>query len=274
MKIRNKIYGSVMALATALSISACAPAELGNLEEARFCLDDSDYACAIENATAALSEDATNVEAARILASAYFGRSGLDFLEIAAGMLDLQDDTDSNFASIAAILPDDADLSDLRLAIETLEALAGIDDADLTANEPLADVAYDLSLMQMIEHFAIGVFQSGFKDDAFDVSGISESDSDVVQDDLIGFDNRMIASGVESDTAFISEVRQTFCILEPLSAGEGFTQTEYQALVGCQLEGEDFDTAAVDAGIADCSVLAPSNQDADVQACYDEDTSL
>lgn len=269
-----RVWTLGLAVVSALGLGACASSLLGNLEEARFCLDDEDFACAIEAATAALDADNTDVEAARILASAYFGRSGMDFLEIAGGMLDLQDSADANFAAIADVLPDDADLADLRLAIETLEAITGVDGADVSDDEQLADAVFDLSIMQMVEHFAIGVFNSGFKADAFDVSGISSDDAEVVLDDLIDFDNRMIASGVESDTSFISEVRQTFCILEPLSAGDGFTVTEYRALVGCQLEEAAFDPSAVDAGIATCAVLNPDTQGAAVTACYDEDTAL
>lgn len=274
MKLKMQFMGLLVGFGLVIMQTSCAPAEQGNLEEARFCLDDGDYECAISDATAALAADSTNVEAARILASAYFGRSGLDFLDLASGMLDLEDDTDANFASIADVLPVGGDLADLRLAIETLEALAGVDGADLTADEQLADAVFDLSLMQMIEHFAVGVYQSGFKDDAFDVDGITSDDAAVVQDDLIDFDNRMLATGIESDTSFLSEVRQTFCILEPLSAGEGFTVTEYRAFVGCQLETDTFDPSTVDAGIANCDVINPDSQGADVVACFDENTSL
>jgi hypothetical protein len=261
-------------VSSALLGVACAPDGLGNLEEARFCLDDSNFECAITNATNALSADTTNVEARRILASAYFGRSGLDFLDLAEGMLNLADSDDPNFGQIAAILPDDGSLDDLRLAITTLEALTDVDEADLSdeeAQEQTADAVFDLSLMQMVEHFAIGVYASAFKTGTMVVGGITAAQADNVEDDLLDFDNRMLATGVDSDTTFISEVRQTWCILEPLSAPDGFTVTEYQALVGCQLEPTTFNPVAIDAGVANCAALDPANV---AQACLDADTAF
>lgn len=273
MKLKDLIICGVV-VSAAWGPVACAPAVLGNIEEARFCLDDSDFDCAISNATTALADDPTNVEAARILASAYFGRSGLDYFDLAEGMLNLADSADPNFAQIANVLPDDGSLSDLRLAITTLEALTGVDDADLTDEadeEQLADAVFDLSLMQMVEHFSIGVYASAFKSGTMDVTGITAAQAADVLDDLLDFDNRMLASGVDTDTAFLSEVRQTFCILEPLSAGDGFTVTEYQALVGCQLETATFNPVAIDAGIANCAVLDPGAAD---QSCFDTNTAL
>lgn len=256
-------------------VAACASSEIANLEEAKFALDQGNYSEAISKATAAISEDSSNVEAYRILASAYFGRSGLDFLDIAEGITDLQNSGVSNFQQIADVLPSSGvTLSDLRAAIETLEDIPGIT-ATSTEDEGLQDAAFDLAIMQTVEHFALGVYGSGFFG-TFDPTGISDSNRSSVQEDLINFDNRFILSGVDSGEDFISEIRQTFCLLEPLSAGEGFTTSEYQAFVGCELSDDPatFDTTAIDADLANCAALDPDGQGADVTACYDTNTAL
>lgn len=254
--------------------ASCASDRVDNLESARFALDNGDFNEAIDRATDALADDPDNIEATRILSSAYFGRSGIGFLDLAEVLLDLDSSGTDNFRVVADALPDDGDLDDLRLAITTIEALDGVDDAEI-ADEELADAVFDVSMMQMIEHYAVGVYESGFHT-TLDVTDITDTGSDTVVDDLVEFDSRAVGSGIASDEEFLSAVRQTFCMLEPISAGEGFTTAEYQALVGCQLSDapEDFDTAALTADIANCGDLDPGSQSAEVEACYDADTSL
>lgn len=271
--MRVPLYPICLLILIGLTAS-CASDRIDSLESARFALDAGDFGTAIEKATDALADDPDNVEAARILSSAYFGRSGIDFLDLAEVILDLDTSSDDNFRTVGNALPSDGDLDDLRLAITTIEALDGVDDADI-ADEELADAVFDISMMQMVEHYAIGVYQSGFHT-SLDVTDITDAGADIVVDDLIAFDSRAVGSGVASDKDFLSAVRQTFCILEPISAGEGFTTAEYQALVGCQLSDSPatFDTAALTADIANCAALDPNGQGADVEACYDADTSL
>ena len=271
LKLLRQSLGLVV---MAFVLSHCATDFESNLECTRFALDQSDYSTAITCGTAALQADPQSATAARLLANAYLGQSNIDYLDLAEGLTDLADSTDSNFQSIANVLPSDGDLSDLRSAITTLESLDDIDDTSFT-NDDLADAAFDLAIMQMIEHFAVGVYESGYFT-TLDVTDITDDDAAIILDDLVDFDNRMIASGVDSTESFISEIRQTFCILEPLSAGAGFTASEYRALVGCQLSDDSaaFDTTAIDAGIANCAALNPTSQNAAVEACYDTDTSL
>lgn len=258
-----------------LFVIGCATTETGSLEAARFALDKGNYSKAITEATEALSANPDNYDAARILASAYLGRSGIDYLDLAEGALDLANNDDvSNFQQIADVLPETADVDDLRSAIETLEALDGIDATSFT-DDVLADCAFDSGLMQLIEQFALGVYGSDYFG-TFDVEGITATDRGNVLTDLIRFDNRLIAAGVDSTEDWLEEVRQTFCILEPISAGEGFTLAEYQAFVGCELDEnpDTFDTASLTADIATCDDVNPENQGAAVQACYSQNTSL
>lgn len=271
LKFLRQSFGLV---AVAFLLSHCASDLESNLECARFSLDQSDFDSAITCGTAALAADTENAIAARLLANAYLGRSNIEYLDLAEGLTDLATTTETNFRAIADVLPTDGRLSDLRSAITTLESLDDIDDSSFT-DDSLADAAFDLAIMQMIEHFAIGVYESNYFT-SLDVSGIDDTDTARVLDDLIDFDNRMIASGVEASESFIPEVRQSFCILEPLSAGSGFTTSEYRAFVGCQLSTnpDSFNTAAIDAGIATCNAVNPTAQSAAVQACYNTNTSL
>lgn len=274
MKLSRKPIRLFVLFFISLAFARCASSYTSDLETARFELDQGNYTAAITAATSAVQSRPGDIQASRILANAYLGRSGIDFLELAEGLTTLQDSADPNFGVIAGFLPTTADLDDLRTAITTLEAVPGVDDATIT-NEDLADATFDLAIMQMIESFALGVYHSNFFT-TLDVTQIVDADRSAVQDDLIDFDNRIIASGIDSDEQFIAEVRQTFCILEPISAGAGFTVSEYRTLVNCQLSStpDTVDTTAIDAGIANCSVLIPADQSADVQACYNADTTL
>lgn len=257
-----------------LSLIQCASSKQSNLEKASFALDKGNYNDAIEAAEAVLTSDPNNAVAARILGSAYMGRGGFDFLDLAEVIIDLDGNSTSNFSAIAAALPEDGDLDDLRLAITSIEALDGADTTDIT-NEDLADAVFDLGIMQIIEHFAVGVYSANFYTN-LDASEIAEAAAETAQNDLIDFDNRIIGSGVSNDQAFIAEIRQTYCILESISASEGFTLAEYQALVACQLDDDPdtVDTTAFTADIANCAALNPGDQTAAIQACYDENTAL
>lgn len=264
----------VLVALISLSVINCATDFQSNLETAKFELDKGNYTSAINAGVSAVAADPTSIEAIRILASAYFARSGLDFFDLAEGLVDLENSTETNFKAVANILPSSANLDDLRSAITTLETLGGVDRASIS-DEDLADAVFDLGIMQAVEHFAIGVYNSNYFS-TLDVSQLDSDDSAIVLNDLIDFDGRLIASGVDDTSSsgqFISEIRQTYCILEPLSAGDGFTLSEYRALVACQLSDSPstLDTTAIDAGIANCAALDPSNA---TQACLDGDTSL
>lgn len=261
-------------LAVAVMSTQCASDFQSNLEQAKFELDAGNYTSAISHATDALSANPGDIETTRILASAYLARSGIDFFDVLEGLVDLQNSTETNFQAIANVLPATADMDDLRSAITSLESLTGIDDTSFT-NEVLADAAFDLAIMQVIEHFALGVYGSDFFG-TFDVTDITTAQAAAVQDDLVDFDNRLIASGVDSTEDYIDEIRQVYCILEPLSAGEGFTASELRVLVGCQLDDDPttFDTTAIDPAIANCLAVDPGSQGATVTACYAEDTAL
>ena len=261
-----------------LGFVACATDEISALEDCQTDLNNESYSAAIVHCTAALEADASNAEAARLLANAYFGRSGIRYMDMVSGILDLGSSGDSFFQEMADVLPDPytttVSMDDVRVAIETLEAFSGMSAADL-GNGTLADAGFDLGLMEAIEHFALGVYGADYFG-TLDVSGIVDADATNAQTDLINFDNRLISSGVSETEGFIQDVRQTFCILEPISAGEGFTTAEFQALVGCELstDPDTFDTAVLTADIANCAAIDPDNQGAAVQACYEADTTL
>lgn len=251
-----------------LMMANCASEADSNLENAQFALDEGDYDRAIELATDAIAEDSSNIAAYRLLGSALFGRSGVDFLDMTEAILDLGDDAEANFLAIANALPADGSSDDLRAAIAALETAPGITDETIT-DEELADTAFDMAFMKAIEHYSLGVYGSTFHTD-LDVTQITDEQAAQAQDNLVDFDNNFVASGVDETEDFLSEIRQTFCILEGITAAEGFTTAEYQALVGCQLDPDDFDPTTVTADVASCAALEPVDGD----ACYDTDTSL
>lgn len=261
-----------------LAIIACASTEQDALEDAQFALDRGDYTEAITAATEALTANPANTSAVRILSSAYFGRSGIDFLDLAEVITDLDASAGiENFTTVANALPDDSDLDDLRSAIETLENFSGIDATTYT-DEVLADAAFDVGIMQIVEQYALGVFGSNFTT-SFDASLITEAQAGSALDDFINFDNRLIASGVDETETFIEAIRQNFCVLKSKSAGDGFTLGEYQALVHCQLTSniaDSFDTSGFTSSIATCGDINPDNAtlSSAIDSCLGDDTSL
>lgn len=263
-------------------VMACASTADANLEDARFALDAGNYSLAIEKAAIAVANDSTSVEARRILASAYLGRSGIDFLDLAQEIIDLDSATVTSFRQIASSLPATADLDDLRSAITTLQGVTGITGSTLVGDE-LKDAAFDLGVMQVIEHFAIGIYGSDYFN-TLDVSLVDATDKANTQSDLINFDNRLIASGVDASEAYIQDVRHMYCVLEPITSGDGFTLPEYRAYLACQLSEDptSVNTVALVGDqdgdstndIADCSDIDPDSQSSSVQACYTQDTTL
>lgn len=268
-----KSFRSVVAAVLCVSFINCASSFTSNLEEAKFDLDQGNFDAAINSAAQALNANPQNVEAARLLASAYFGRSGLDFLDLAEAIIDLDRNDSTAYQQIAAALPTSANMDDVRAAVSTLQSLDGIDTAGL--DNDIADAAFDLGLMEAIEHFALGVYGANFFT-SLDTSQISSASKDLVQANTITFDNHLVNAGVESTETYVMDIRHTFCVLEPISSGEGFTLAEYQAFVGCQLtpDPDTFDTTAFTADIANCAVINPDDQPADVQTCYAQDTAL
>ncbi len=287
-----KKYGLLFLLALSLSVVQCASDAAKNLEDAKFALDEEDFSAAISAADAVLNEEPNNVPAARILASAYMGRGGFNMHDIAVKLLDLEDESDSNYTVLAPVLPEDGDLEDMQLAITTLSGLDDLDFASLTADglatDDLKDAAYDLGLMQMVYHYAIAIYHTGYKDDplTYNVDDLTDDDStfddlEEAQTALVQFDNYLIAAGFDpnDDTGgFITEVRKTHCLMQGVSADEGYSLETYQATVLCNLSeaSEDEDPAAIDPDFVDCSLSNPDDPgiSADVIACFDEDTVL
>ncbi|MBX7148536.1 hypothetical protein K1X76_05575 [bacterium] len=269
------MWKKTTALLFLIFCSSCATNIASNLECARSEINNSNFDEAITCAQNVLEDDPGHIEATSLLASAYAGRSGIDFTALAVALLDLDSSDETNFQLVTDTLPEDADLSDLRLAIETLENLSGITESSLPEESDLADAAFNLGMLKAAEHFLLGIYESDYFA-TFDVTLISDDARILAQEDLIDFDTLLVNSGISEGESFIEEIRQTYCILEPISAGEGFTQEEFQALVGCQLSDnpETFDTTLLTADIVNCSQLDPDSQTPDVTDCINNDTTL
>ena len=287
----------VLCFGFALLLSQCATTYQGNLEEARFALDNLNYEAAETAATKALNEKPGDIEASILLSNAHLGQSNIDFFDLAIEILGLDESGGANnFRTIALALPTNGDVSDLRLAVSTLQDLDGIDAATITATR-LADAAYSLGVLQMVEHYARGVYALGFYDadgEAINNATMADnledlldegtsSNAAIVQNDLLEYDNYLEAVDVDTTQDFVKEVRQTFCVLSLLDGdkSDGFNESEYLAYSACNsanVDGANFDDINAVVGTIDnidsCDDLDPDDQAADVVACYDEDTSL
>lgn len=256
-------------------VAGCATDFDENIESARFALDQGQFDTAISKAQDALDEDSTNIEARYLLGLAYVGKSGIDLIAVAEVLLRLEETNLTNFQAVASEIPQDGDLTNLRTGINILDGL-NLTGITTISDDTRARYVFDLGLLKALEHIAIGVYASDYFGDNYDPAQITEAQYETVLDNLLTFDDDVVATGVSSNESFVRETRQTFCVLEPITAGAGFTIQEYRAFVACQLADDPsiVDTTEYTADIANCGDLDPDEQENSVLTCYRQNTAL
>lgn len=257
------------AFALVLLLAHCANSAQSDLEAAEAALNDEQYQEALNLADPVLSDEPSNLRAARIVASAHFGLSALPLNDITTQILTLQDSTEPNFAVIADAVPAGVALASLQSAIDTFENFPD------TLGE---DDAFQLGMYEAFASFVVGIVSSGYADTpdtlAFDDTAIPDADVENVRLALINFDNQFIASGVAEDDELITSTRETYCLVTENAAGL-FTAPVYRALVCCQLLEDDCTNdllVSTGSGIADCSAFDPGQQDVSFDTCKTSDT--
>ena len=124
-----RIFIFVLILATGCSDKNLAEESTENTdeEEARIALNNEDWDSAIELYVALVAEDSTVYSYHPRLATCYAGRSGIDLLNIVKAQFDGSSSAEGGiFDTIGGFLPDDptdAQLSDIDLAVKTLQAM-------------------------------------------------------------------------------------------------------------------------------------------------------
>lgn len=239
---------SIYILTVATLLIGCASGTTGSFESALSALDNGDFDTAVTEleslATATVSDD---LELSLLLSSAYAGRAGIDFLELAKTLLE-DNNSDQAFQAIHSAF------------VQTIEAGTGLDDLlnainaldDFTGSATGADEAerrYRLGLLQAIDAFARPTITAKpTAASTIDVSAITSKAQ--VQTSFLEGDNNLTndgaAGGVSSSNQLVEVLRDSYCALKDISAADGFTVEELQDLTLCQLTAEPEDLVPAD----------------------------
>ncbi|MBI4126588.1 MAG: hypothetical protein HY465_03760 [Deltaproteobacteria bacterium] len=260
--MNHRIQSVIVVVITAI-LAACAPSGDADIEAARFALDSGDYSTAITKATAALTADTTDVDAAMVLSSAYAGRAGVRLLSVTADISDTGN-TENEFeaihdALIANVAVDE--LPDLRAAITTLTTTLTAEPA--ATDDLYEDFNFQLGSLQAIEIFAAPSITAQPSDDESDIDSTridetSDTETDKVEilADFIDVDNRLIAAGMTADDDLVDILRKNYCVLHDLSAGDGIDLGVLRDQIECQLAANADTVTTTAALVANCAAFA------------------
>ena len=273
-----------LAIVTAgfLTAGACPSTEQTLLDELKFALDrcnPSDTATletfcktAVEKGEALILADPSDENAQILLSSAYFGRSGLDFLELLETFANLIDSDVDDFLEIRnAIASIGVNLGHLESSITTLTTF-------LAANPAIAatgheDLFRQLGLMRALDAFIRPVQLAGAQaaDVATQLADGSASFSRI-QNDFLNADDDLTETEID-DSEILSPIRLNYCLCKR-QALTGFNASCLRDLMRCELMDtpagieNDFDGVG-GANAADCLTLVVT----DVGTCDDSSTN-
>ncbi len=252
----------VVAVATG---GACPSSEQSLLDELKFALDRCNPVSepaslttfcqtAVDKGELLIAEAPTDKNARILLSNAYFGRSGLDFLDLLQTFADLSSTAADDFEEIRdALTGVSVDLTKLRLSVTTLTDLTGLAAAD---NE---DYFRQLGLMRSLEAFVRPVKQSVDDANAFNeakvVEKIDADEAAIIEEDYLNADNNLADTEVDDDD-ILSPIRENYCrcsLQNPLGGSAGFNAACLRDLMRCELNPNVGDTSTStinNAGIA------------------------
>lgn len=239
-----------------LTAGACPSSEDTLLDEVKFALDQCSPTSkpetiatfcdtAVTKGEELVAAAPADANAHLLLSSAYFGRSGLDFLSLLETFAGLIDSTAKDFVEIRdAIVGIDVGIANLRSSITTLTAF--IDEQGLTAtgNE---DLFRQLGLMMALETFVRPVQLAGT--DAADVAtGLSDAsgEGDIIKADFVDADNYLSDTNIDSED-LLQPIRENYCRCS-LQTG-GFTARCLRDLMRCELNPAAADNDGDNGGV-------------------------
>lgn len=248
----KKPWGKFSVILSLSFLSACGASSIDEkIENARFLVDQPfdavKYTAAQTEAQAALTADPTNVDAALLLSSADAGLAGIKLTKVIPDVMDTAGVSGSNndFAvihdALAKILKKEADITNLRKAIEALRT-------DLKTPPAATDSAYgqyhmQLGMLQTLAAFSVPMLHAepfGNTADNYDPSKVVAADRDNAENDFIEADDNLVAANLSGNDV-TTTIRQNFCALKSVpaatdKAGEAFTLEQLRDLVRCQLD--------------------------------------
>lgn len=250
----------------------CDPAEAPSADESDACSQ------AAAKTEIVLDDDATNLEAATLNSSAHLGLAGLEFLDIAEQLTDLQESDNSGndfsqFQDLVATIEETRaiNLDELTLAQERLLiALTGVDAAPSNESD-----FFQLGLLQAVDAFIRPAKLAG--DNAANAdTAITEAVTIIVEANFIAADNNLVLGGT-TDTDVLGPIRNNYCFCKINAGGfGGFDTTCLRDLMKCELAGaaatpsQDYDASGTPNAL-DCTTLL-STAAAGFSACATDTT--
>lgn len=241
------VFLTIISAATLGALSGCPTTAETNIEQAQFALDHcnpssatADASCqqAVDDATAVLTTDPGNVEAAILASSGYLGLAGVDFLQFAAKLVALQSGSTNDFkqfqtlvSSVESTNSRTIDLTQLQSSKTVLvTAMAG-----KSSGTPLNDRGFfQLGVIQAIDGFVrpiktITTDSSG----NIDASKIDDTTADILRQNYINSDSNLSTSGT-TDTSTLKATREGYCRCKLSLFGYGAACV--RDLVKCELQ--------------------------------------
>ncbi|OGQ22669.1 MAG: hypothetical protein A3I05_03855 [Deltaproteobacteria bacterium RIFCSPLOWO2_02_FULL_44_10] len=237
------------------TLISCAAGTDEQLEEAQFALDKGDWATAITKSNDALTADATNVEAALLLSSAYAGRAGVNILAISADISE-SGNTESIFNvvhdALANTITSGTGLTDVRNAIVALGTTLT---QPATTHVLFKDQQFQLGILEAIESFALSSLTAQQTlDGTITTTDITTTHRDDTQTDFINVDNHLINGGMESGDVLVTNLRKNYCVLRNVTAAaSGIDLTALQDLNLCQLSASTTGLTFQSGTVASCA---------------------
>jgi len=212
-----------------------------SVERAKFALDNSDWNKAIQEATEALQADSGDAEAALLLSSAYAGRSGITVPDLLVHIADFTQGKDIFDIIHDTLIADTSNVfvpEDLRTSILVFED--GLDPFPDKSDVLYPDLMFQWGVLLLIEIYTLPSYTlQPTLNGLIDQDKLEEAVFDIIMDDLLKVDDKLIASGISEDDGMVRQVRRTFCILDDVSIVPGFNLAVLDDLVYCQLSPND-----------------------------------
>lgn len=254
----------MIVLAGLLTAGACPSTEQSLLDELKFALDrcspvsDPESVAtfcqtAVEKGEELVAEAPTDVNANLLLSNAYFGRAGLDFLDLLETTTNLIDTATDDFEEIRAALTGlTVDTTHLRDSVKVLSDL--INDEGLSASEN-EDLFRQLGLMRALESFVrpvkLSVNTSNTFSEANLIVNIGGEEANTILSDFLNADNNLGDSGVD-DEDILKPIRENYCrcsLQTPLGGSAGFNAVCLRDLMRCELNPDAADDTGDNGGV-------------------------
>ena len=246
----TKTLGKLILIIPLVLFFSCAAGVQENLDKARFALDKGNYSVAKTNAEAALTADATDVEAALLLASAYAGLAGIELTNVAGDIMDTagvggdNDDFEVIRAAFASILDSDEKVTNLDNAIESLRpdssASPKLSVAPASTSDQHANYSFQLGMLQTIQAFALPSLKAQpAGTTTITLADIVATTRASTETSFLEADDNLVNANLD-DNDLVTTLRQNFCVLKGINsattAGQAFSLAELQDMIACQLD--------------------------------------